>query len=74
MEDVKNGLVIPNSGSHKAGREGLLQILEDRNIPFVQLSGWGRIDSKERMLGQFKNKPREKITTWDELLRVATNG
>ncbi|XP_020088646.1 NADPH:adrenodoxin oxidoreductase, mitochondrial isoform X1 [Ananas comosus] len=74
MEDVKNGLVIPNSGSPKAGREGLLQSLQDRNIPFVQLNGWARIDSKERMLGQFKNKPREKITTWDELLRVATNG
>ncbi|XP_072961766.1 NADPH:adrenodoxin oxidoreductase, mitochondrial [Typha angustifolia] len=71
LEDVRNGLLTSVSGSHKAGRQGLLQILQDKNVQFVPFSGWERIDAKERMLGELKNKPREKITTWNELLSVA---
>jgi adrenodoxin-NADP+ reductase len=28
-------------------------------------------NSKEKMAGQLTNKPREKITTWDGLLKAA---
>uniref|UniRef100_A0A0A9GG32 NADPH adrenodoxin oxidoreductase n=1 Tax=Arundo donax TaxID=35708 RepID=A0A0A9GG32_ARUDO len=56
----------------KQGRTGLLEILERKNrVRFVPFSGWEKIDSKENMAGQLKNKPREKITTWDELLKAA---
>jgi adrenodoxin-NADP+ reductase len=55
----------------KQGRAGLLEILEQKNIRFVTFSGWEKIDSKEKMTGQLTNKPREKITTWDGLLKAA---
>ena len=59
--------------SIKPGRQGLQQLLEHENVRFVPFSGWEKIDSKERMEGQLRNKPREKITSWEELLEV-TNG
>ncbi|XP_008783243.2 NADPH:adrenodoxin oxidoreductase, mitochondrial isoform X1 [Phoenix dactylifera] len=68
LEDFKNGLLTPASGSPKPGRRGLLQALEHKNVRFVPFSGWEKIDSKERMEGKLRNKPRKKITTWEELL------
>ncbi|KAF3340362.1 NADPH:adrenodoxin oxidoreductase [Carex littledalei] len=68
LEDVKNGKLIPAS---KPGRKGLQQILEEKGVKFVPFSGWERIDLKEKMAGQLKNKPREKITNWNDLLQVA---
>ncbi|KAJ0986060.1 hypothetical protein J5N97_004416 [Dioscorea zingiberensis] len=69
LEDVKRGLAA--SGSQKPGRQGLLQILENKGINYVPFSGWQKIDSVEKLRGQLKGKPREKITDWEELLRVA---
>ncbi|WOL02191.1 NADPH:adrenodoxin oxidoreductase, mitochondrial isoform X2 [Canna indica] len=71
LDDLDNGLIVPASGSSKPGRQGLLQVLENKNVRFVPYSGWEKIDSKEKFEGQLRNKPREKLTTWDELLRVA---
>lgn len=65
---MKNGKLIPAS---KPGRKGLQQILEEKGVKFVPFSGWERIDLKEKMAGQLKNKPREKITNWNDLLQVA---
>ncbi|KAG1355169.1 NADPH:adrenodoxin oxidoreductase, mitochondrial [Cocos nucifera] len=73
LEDFKNGLLTPSSGSHKPGRQGLLQVLENKNVRFVPFSGWEKIDMKERMEGELRNKPRKKITTWEELL-LAVDG
>lgn len=56
----------------KPGREGLLQLLDDRNVRVVPFSGWEKIDSEERRLGSLRNKPREKLTTWEDLLKVAS--
>ncbi|KAG8058710.1 hypothetical protein GUJ93_ZPchr0002g25058 [Zizania palustris] len=70
LEDDKKGLFM-GPGSKKQGRRGLLEILEQKNIRFVPLDGWEKIDSKEKTAGQLKNKPREKITTWDDLLMAA---
>ncbi|CAL9119356.1 unnamed protein product [Musa textilis] len=71
LEDINEGLIALRSGSPKPGRQGLLQVLEDKNIRFVPFRGWEKIDSKEKLEGQLRNKPREKLTTWDELLKVA---
>lgn len=68
-EDVEKGSLTAASGSPKPGRRGLLQLLENKSVKFVPFSGWERIDAKERMVGQQRNKPREKINTWEELLK-----
>lgn len=58
------------SGLPKPGREGLLQVLDDRNVRVLPFSAWEKIDSEEKRLGSSRNKPREKLVTWDELLKV----
>ncbi|OEL25070.1 NADPH:adrenodoxin oxidoreductase, mitochondrial [Dichanthelium oligosanthes] len=68
LEDNKKS--VP-SDSKKHGRTGLLEILEQNNVHFVPFCGWEKIDSKEKMSGQLRNKPREKITTWDGLQKAA---
>ncbi|KAG0503468.1 hypothetical protein HPP92_003540 [Vanilla planifolia] len=70
-EDMEKGLFNCASCSPKPGREGLLQLLDERNINFVPFSGWEKIDAKEKLLGRLKNKPREKIVSWDELLNAS---
>uniref|UniRef100_A0A0E0ND19 NADPH:adrenodoxin oxidoreductase, mitochondrial n=1 Tax=Oryza rufipogon TaxID=4529 RepID=A0A0E0ND19_ORYRU len=71
LEDDKKGLFMGPSDSKKQGRRGLLEILEQKNIRFVPFDGWEKIDSKEKMAGELKNKPREKITTWNEILMAS---
>jgi len=56
----------------KPGRDGLLQLLHDRNIRVVSLSDWEKIDSEERRLGSSRNKPREKLASWDELYKTTS--
>lgn len=67
-EDIEKGLL---ASVPKPGRQALVETLEQRNIRYVPFSGWQKIDSKERMEGNLRNKPREKIVLWDELLRAA---
>lgn len=55
----------------KPGREGLLKVLDDRNVRVLPFSAWEKIDSEERRLGILRNKPREKLVTWEDLLKVA---
>lgn len=57
--------------SPKPGREGLIRALDDQNVRYVPFSAWEKIDSVEKRLGSLENKPREKLTTWEELLKVA---
>ena len=71
LEDDTKGVLRAPSDSKKHGRTGLVEILEQKNVHFVPFSGWEKIDSKEKMAGQLRNKPREKITTWDGLQRAA---
>ncbi|MCL7050741.1 hypothetical protein MKW94_011860 [Papaver nudicaule] len=69
-EDLEQG-VLTAPTTPKPGRDGLLQLLDSKNIRFVPFSGWEKIDMKEKHEGSQKGKPREKITTWDELMTVA---
>ncbi|XP_059432232.1 NADPH:adrenodoxin oxidoreductase, mitochondrial [Corylus avellana] len=70
-EDLDQGVLATKSGLPKPGREGLLHLLENRNVRVIPFSDWEKIDSTERRLGSLKNKPREKLTTSEELLQVA---
>ncbi|ONK54746.1 uncharacterized protein A4U43_UnF12030 [Asparagus officinalis] len=68
LEDVHKGEYVQSS---KPGREGLLHLLEDKNLRFVPFGGWEKIDCKQKMKGQLQNRPRDKITSWEELLKAA---
>ncbi|XP_042456757.1 NADPH:adrenodoxin oxidoreductase, mitochondrial-like isoform X1 [Zingiber officinale] len=70
LEDLNNGL-IASATTPKPGRKCLLQVLESKNVKYVTFSGWEKIDAKEKFEGELRNKPREKLTAWDELLKVA---
>ncbi|KAL6518003.1 hypothetical protein OROMI_033704 [Orobanche minor] len=69
-DDISKG-VLAASTSMKPGREGLGQLLEGRNTRIVPFDAWEKIDCEERRRGILKNKPREKLATWEELLEVA---
>jgi adrenodoxin-NADP+ reductase len=69
-EDLDQGVLATKSGLPKPGREGLLHLLDNRNVRVIPFSDWKKIDSTEMRLGSLKNKPREKLTTWEELLKV----
>ncbi|CAL5444419.1 unnamed protein product [Camellia sinensis] len=71
-EDLEKGVLASAPSLPKPGREGLLQLLDRRNVKVIPFSSWEKIDTKERRLGSLKNKPRDKLTTWQELLKVAT--
>ncbi|XP_024017282.1 NADPH:adrenodoxin oxidoreductase, mitochondrial [Morus notabilis] len=70
-EDVERGLVASSASLPKPGREGLLQVLDDRNVRVLPFSAWEKIDSEERRLGSLRNKPREKLVTWEDIMKVA---
>ncbi|XWS17293.1 hypothetical protein CRYUN_Cryun33cG0054900 [Craigia yunnanensis] len=71
-EDLEQGVLASTASMQKPGREGLLQILDNRNVRVVPFSAWERIDEEEKRLGSLRNKPREKLTTWEELLKAAS--
>ncbi|PIA56338.1 hypothetical protein AQUCO_00700576v1 [Aquilegia coerulea] len=68
-EDLDQGVLTPTLP--RPGREGLQQLLDSKGVRFVPFNGWEQIDLKEKSLGSLKNKPREKITRWGELLKAA---
>ncbi|RYR67941.1 hypothetical protein Ahy_A03g014414 isoform B [Arachis hypogaea] len=70
-EDIEKGMLISSAALPKPGREGLLQLLQDRDVRIVSFSDWEKIDSEEKRLGSSRNKPREKLSTWDELHKAA---
>ncbi|EMS57488.1 NADPH:adrenodoxin oxidoreductase, mitochondrial [Triticum urartu] len=74
LEDDRKGVFTDPSGPKRQGRRGLLEILEQKNARYVPFDGWEKIDSKEKATGELKNKPREKITRWNELLEAAREG
>ncbi|TKY60873.1 NADPH:adrenodoxin oxidoreductase [Spatholobus suberectus] len=59
---LNKGRFISSSALPKPGREGLLQLLHDRNVRIVSFSDWEKIESEERRHGSSRNKPREKLT------------
>jgi len=68
-EDIEEGVWK----SSKAGSKGLMQLLEKRKVKKVEFSGWEKIDAKEKQMGIERNKPREKLVTWEDLLAAAAN-
>ncbi|GAB2292303.1 hypothetical protein Dimus_026551 [Dionaea muscipula] len=71
-EDLASGQLASASSLPKPGREGLLQLLDGRNVKIVPFSGWEKIDSEEKRIGSLKNKPREKLSSLEELMNIAS--
>lgn len=69
-EDLEKG-VLSAPSFPKQGRKGLLPLLVSRDVKVIPFSAWEKIDAEEKRLGSLKNKPRDKLTTWEELLKVA---
>ncbi|KAK9705963.1 hypothetical protein RND81_07G095600 [Saponaria officinalis] len=71
-EDLECGPLATISRSAKPGREGLLQLLDKRNVRVLPFNAWEKIDFEEKKRGSIKQKPREKLSSWDELLAVGS--
>ena len=57
----------------KEGREGLMRLLEQREVQVVDVRGWEAIDAEEVKRGEATGKPREKIISVQEMLDIATS-
>ncbi|VVB10689.1 unnamed protein product [Arabis nemorensis] len=68
-EDIAEGVCT----SVKAGSKGLMELLEKRNVKKVDFSGWEKIDAKEKQMGSERNKDREKLVSWEDLLAAAAS-
>ena len=71
MESILEDFGSVGESREKQGRAGLIRLLENRGIQYVDFNGWERIDMKEKGEGKLRNRPRIKITDWGELLAVA---
>jgi ferredoxin--NADP+ reductase len=68
LEDLGAGRLRPPSEDPDA----LLSVLADRGASVVEYAGWEAIDAHEKGLGESQGRPRVKIVTRDEHLRLAT--
>ena len=66
IEDVPN----LNSTESKSGREKVYSILDSRNVKYINYQQWKIIDQVEIDRGEAKGKPREKITSVEEMLSL----
>ncbi|RNA27514.1 NADPH:adrenodoxin mitochondrial [Brachionus plicatilis] len=62
---------LVSTGVDKPGAEKIAEILKKRNVRFVDKEGWDRIDQAEIKRGKEIGKPREKLQSIDEMLKVA---
>lgn len=58
------------SGEEKSGREGLLALLNQRDVAFVDYDGWRKIDAAEVERAADTDAPREKFLSVEEMLEV----
>ncbi|GBG65212.1 hypothetical protein CBR_g50003 [Chara braunii] len=68
-EDEKQGL-LPSTESNK-GTIGLMQLLSHRQTQVVDFEGWNKIAREEVRRGALKGKPREKILSIEEMLKLS---
>ena len=69
IEDDAQGLLRKPNAVFK--NRGVAPVLAARDARVVSKEGWARIDAEERRRGAEAGKPREKLTSVSEMLRVA---
>ncbi|MER3556047.1 MAG: NADP oxidoreductase [Meiothermus sp.] len=65
LEDAPNLSPAPNSGP-----EAVVKLLEARGVEFITFEGWTVLDHHETGLGQAGGRPRVKVTSVEEMLRL----
>ena len=66
LEDARSGRLARADGA-----ASLDAVLRSKDVEFVEYAGWQAIDAAERAAGEPRNRPRVKLTAWEELLRTA---
>ena len=66
IEDVPN----LDNGNTKSGRKEIYSLLDKRAVRYISYNEWKKIDETEVERGSAKDKPREKITSVDEMLSL----
>ncbi|KAJ8036831.1 NADPH:adrenodoxin oxidoreductase, mitochondrial [Holothuria leucospilota] len=66
ITDIEDGTL-----SEKTSETSLLDLLTSRGVKTVTFEDWLNIDREERLRGQSRDKPREKISDINEMLDVA---
>ncbi|KAM8889153.1 NADPH:adrenodoxin oxidoreductase, mitochondrial [Synchiropus picturatus] len=69
MEDMDSGIV--DLSAAKPGASRVSALLEERGVKPVSFSDWEKIDRLEVSRGEAAKKPREKLLTVEEMLKVA---
>ncbi|MEO9461123.1 MAG: FAD-dependent oxidoreductase [Marinomonas sp.] len=69
LEDAKAGRLERSAPEI----EGLEALLKQRKSDWVATDDWRRIDMAERTNGADQERPRVKISSWNELLQMATS-
>ncbi|KAM1508493.1 hypothetical protein ACFX10_017793 [Malus domestica] len=69
-EDIKLGRLTSSSNS---GREGLLQLLDDRNVRVISFRDWEKIRLGRKTAREFKKQAEGKTSHVEELQKVATD-
>ncbi|BAC19455.1 hypothetical protein HMPREF0290_0223 [Corynebacterium efficiens YS-314] len=52
-------------------RDAIVELLDERNIPYTTWEGWYRLDAAERALGEAEGRERKKIVDWEEMVKHA---
>uniref|UniRef100_A0A914W810 NADPH:adrenodoxin oxidoreductase, mitochondrial n=1 Tax=Plectus sambesii TaxID=2011161 RepID=A0A914W810_9BILA len=67
--DVESGAL--QRREDRPGTEGTKRRLMERRVQWISWDDWRRVDCTEREMGQVRGKPREKLTSVMDIVRVA---
>lgn len=70
LRDIETDKLI---GEEKAGHEGIMELLEKKNVQVVSWKDWVKIDKYEEAEGRKVGKPREKIVSIEKMLQIASS-
>ena len=66
-------LELNQNTDRKGGSIAILNLLKSRNVNVVDKNGWLKIDNEEIKRGKLVGKPREKLNSIDEMLKIASS-
>uniref|UniRef100_A0A3P8WZ03 NADPH:adrenodoxin oxidoreductase, mitochondrial n=1 Tax=Cynoglossus semilaevis TaxID=244447 RepID=A0A3P8WZ03_CYNSE len=69
VEDLNSGTL--DVSTEKPGSQSICALLEQRRVKPVSFSDWEKINTEETRRGEAVGKPREKLLSVEEMLRVA---
>jgi ferredoxin--NADP+ reductase len=73
LEDLLAGDGVPGRTPQTPDADAVESVLRERQPDLVTYDGWLEIDKHERALGEPTGRPRVKLTSIDEMLRVAAS-